>query len=285
MSTNLGRGYPSIGSKRGEEMTQSSEKYWADGYVVLEQPLQESLVAELGTAAEREVRLSGERVIREDSGESVRAVYGSHRFETVVQDICREPYILDFVTEIIGEPVYVYQTKINSKFADSGDGWPWHTDIVYWSEMDGVPRDDLVNVVVFLDDVREDSGPIEFFVGSHARRGFGLSDDSNAKDHDDWQRDQTTDLRFKFNSSDLASLLNEFSDPKPALGPSGTVLVFHPSIIHGSRQNTGGNPRRILIVTFNAVTNRPAANKKRPWFLCEDNFAPVTSGRHSEPLA
>jgi ectoine hydroxylase len=59
-------------------------------------------------------------------------------------------------------------------------------------------------------------------------------------------------------------------------GAAGDVLLFHPSVIHGSNSNISPFSRRAIILTYNAVSNAPPeAQIWRPDFLVSRNSSPI----------
>jgi ectoine hydroxylase len=63
-------------------------------------------------------------------------------------------------------------------------------------------------------------------------------------------------------------------------GPKGSVLFFHPNIVHGSVSNISPRARRIVIITYNATTNAARASN-RPEFLISRNNEALTHLRSS----
>jgi len=54
------------------------------------------------------------------------------------------------------------------------------------------------------------------------------------------------------------------------------VLLFHGNVVHGSASNMSPFPRKMLLVTFNAVSNAlPPADSPRPAFLASRDFTPI----------
>jgi len=51
-------------------------------------------------------------------------------------------------------------------------------------------------------------------------------------------------------------------------GRSGSVLFFHPNVVHGSGNNMSPFNRTLILVTYNSTTNVPHfPEKRRPEFL------------------
>ncbi|MCO4760629.1 MAG: phytanoyl-CoA dioxygenase family protein [Myxococcales bacterium] len=116
--------------------------------------------------------------------------------------------------------------------------FPWHQDCVHrrygtemWTDVDG--DGSFAQLVLAVDPVSADNGPLSFVPGSH--RGGPRKPDSNGT---------------------LESI-----DPNTAISPAlepGDVVVFGPYMIHGSGPNTSTGPRRVLINGFAS----PGANRR-----------------------
>ncbi len=219
---------------------------------------------------------------------TVRSVYGVHQTEPVIAELARLPRLLHAVEQILGDGVYVHQSKINLKASFSGDQWEWHQDYVYWLQNDGIQRPDLVNVAVFLDDVTEFNGPLTFIRGSHAE-GLLAGTDADGmplgyEDAPAWVATLTADEKFQVKPEIIEKLAsrNGLVSPK---GPAGSVLFFHPNILHCSAPNISPFRRAVLIFVYNSVSNSPhAVPSPRPPFLSEPDviaLQPLQSGTHT----
>ena len=61
----------------------------------------------------------------------------------------RQRRLLVPVGQLLGDQIYVYQFKINSKPTFSGEGWSWHQDYSAWRIADGLPEPRLINIKDF----------------------------------------------------------------------------------------------------------------------------------------
>ena len=73
------------------------------------------------------------------------------------------------VQQLLGEPLYMHQFKINGKMAFEGDVWQWHQDYGTWRNDDLMPTERAMNVAIFLDAVNAFDGPLMFIPGGHKR--------------------------------------------------------------------------------------------------------------------
>jgi ectoine hydroxylase len=185
----------------------------------------------------------------------------------------RLPELLGAVTQLLGGDVYVHQSKVNLKASFGGDQWEWHQDFVYWLQADGIREPQLLNAAVFLDDVTEYNGPLTFIPGSHRDGTLAgtRSDDMPAgyEDAPAWVATLTANEQFRIRPEIIEDLArrNGLASPK---GPAGSVLLFHPNLLHSSGPNISPFRRAMLIYVYNRVSNRPApVANPRPSFLAD----------------
>lgn len=219
------------------------------------------------------------RRVLEKDGVTVRSVYGSHRHEPMFDELIRDPRLLAPAEQIVAADVYVHQFKINSKLAFGGDLWAWHQDFIFWEREDGIARPDLVTVALFLDEVNEFNGPLALIEGSHK---VGIIDvapaqtpPSQYEQLPDWISSLTTDIKYSVPPRKVAELSGKGRMIAPK-GPAGSVLLFHPNVVHGSTSNISPFDRAVVLVTYNSTANPPRADGKlRPDFLCSRDFSAV----------
>ncbi|MFE9912227.1 phytanoyl-CoA dioxygenase family protein [Streptomyces clavifer] len=237
--------------------------YQEQGFVVLRALFDAEEVESLRASFARDSRAPGPHRVREDGTDELRAVYASHQRQPEFASLIRSPRLLGPARQLVGPEVYMYQFKINSKPAFSGGGWSWHQDFIAWHAADNLPEPRLLNVALFLDDATEHNGPVIFLPGSH-RRGAGgapspgepaLSGEHVDPDEISLGRDEMRELVARHGM-------------ESAKGPAGSVVLFHPEIVHGSATNMSPLPRRLLIATYNDVRNQPRPTKRvRPEYL------------------
>jgi ectoine hydroxylase len=240
--------------------------YQQEGLLVLPALFDRSEVAALQAAFERDARIPGEHRITEGEGSEVRAVYASHTRQAEYRALTRSARLLRPAQQLLGPDVYLYQFKINAKPAFGGDSWSWHQDYVAWRIADNIPGPDLINVVIFLDDVNEFNGPIIFVPGSHTD---GLARDDMRGDHRSDQHLDPDDIALS--AADMAGLVDRHGMLSPK-GPAGTAVFFHPEIVHGSAGNISPFPRRLIIATYNQPANapRPSGEPRPEYLVCRD---------------
>jgi ectoine hydroxylase-related dioxygenase (phytanoyl-CoA dioxygenase family) len=228
---------------------------------------------------------SPRRVVEKD-GHTVRSVYGSHMDNPVFRHLVRDNRLLGPSRQLLKDEAYVYQFKINAKAAFGGDVWEWHQDYIFWLKEDGMPSARAANVTVFLDDVTELNGPLFLVPGSHR---LGVIDPSeNGVDVNNaalqqaaytsspsWISNLTADLKYSLNQRMMAELIRQYGTVAPK-GMAGSVLFFHPNVVHGSGNNISPFSRALALITYNSTSNAPQfPGKKRPEFLASSDNTPL----------
>jgi ectoine hydroxylase len=243
-----------------------TETYRRDGFLVLPELFTPTEVAVLLAAFERDARVPGDHRITEPSSDDVRAVYASHLRQPEFDHLIRSRRILGPALDLLGPSLYLYQMKINAKPAFGGGGWAWHQDYIAWKIADNIAGPDLINVVVFLDEVNEFNGPIVVVPGSHTAGLWRADRNDHPKSS---QHVDPDDIALA--PADMTRLVAGRGLAAPKGGP-GSVMFFHPELVHGSAVNMSPSPRRIAIITYNETDNvpRPIGPPRPEHLVCRD---------------
>ena len=154
-----------------------------------------------------------------------------------LSEVSADERLLAPMRAAMGDEPVLMEEKLNYKqplpdriegFKMSGrlsDGWGMHSDWAYYKAQDYPPS--IISSAISLDDCTEESGPLRVWPGSHQEHlphrqkpGGGLSVEPGLIDPD--------------GGVDL-------------LVPAGTVMLFSSMLIHNSRPNRSGKPRRLMI--------------------------------------
>ncbi|WP_165945188.1 phytanoyl-CoA dioxygenase family protein [Micromonospora sp. KC723] len=257
--------------------------YHRNGFLLLPADyLPVGVLDRLRAAAPGVLAQDGPQRVLERDGVTVRSVYGPHRSDPVVAEVSRSASLAGAAGQLLGDEVYVHQSKINLKAAFAGDQWEWHQDYINWRDRDGIPSPDLVNVTVFLDEVNDFNGPLTFIPGSH-RHGLldgSYTDDMPAgyEDAPGWMATLTATEKFQLDRAVIRRLARE-SGLFSATGPAGSVLMFHPNLLHASSPNMSPFDRAVLLLVYNGVRNAPRpVDAPRPSFLADRDVTPIPLG-------
>lgn len=203
-------------------------------------------------------------VIEQASG-VVRTAMGLHLRDELYGRLVRHPRLVGPAMQVLDEPVYVQQAKVNVKAAFSGEIWQWHYDFATHKEEDGVERPLALNLHVFLDDVTEFNGPLYFIPGSHKFGEHGARLDDETTSYPLWVCDQKL-VREQVQANGLVA----------AKGARGTMLIFHDTLVHGSPNNMSPWDRAIFSLIVNPVSNA-CRNQSRPDYKHHRDLTPIES--------
>lgn len=254
------------------------ERYNDQGYLLLSpSTLESDVCAAVGASVDRILQTEGPECVHESDGETVRSVYGVHRTSVPVHRLAQSPEMIAAVTQLLGESSYIHQSKVNVKAALAGEQWGWHQDFIYWFTDDHLPRPDLVNVAVFLDEVTHLNGPLTFVPGSHKNGVLSgdWNDDipSSYADDPSWIKTLTSKEHFEVPVETIREQVQTHGFVAPT-GPAGSILLFHPNLLHCSPANLSPFRRAMLILAYNAKSNlEPNRPSTRPWFLADTGQA------------
>ena len=202
--------------------------------------------------------------IREKDGGVVRTAMGLHQRNTIFNKLSRHPRLVIPSRQLLGNALYIQQTKVNVKAAFKGESWQWHYDFATHHRDDGVPQPLALNVHLFLDEVNEFNGPLYFIPGSHKHGPVDTFHDISSTSYPLWVVREET----------VSKLVSDFGIAS-ATGPAGTVLIFGDLMIHGSPSNMSPWDRSIYSLILNPITN--AQTKfSRPEYKHHTDFTTVT---------
>ena len=240
--------------------------YHRDGFLVQSRLLSISAVDNLLNRISQFEQQSLPGHVLEQHGKSYRAFHGCHLYDEDFDALTRLPEMLVPARQILKDDVYIHQLKVNLKQAFSGEMWPWHQDYIYWRNEDQIPTDAIVSVMIFLDDITEFNGPLFFIPGSHLA---GCIDSPKSTESPaGWEGNVSASLTYQVAHAQVQQLVEQgglFS----VTGKKGTAVWFHGNLVHASQANISPHSRRLVILTYNAISNTPISSDhpQRPAFL------------------
>lgn len=202
-------------------------------------------------------------IVREKGSDAVRSSFAAHTYSEPFARLARHPRLVEPVSQLFGEDVYMHQFKINGKQAFDGQVWQWHQDYGTWQRDDGMPEPRAMNVAVFLDEVNEFNGPLLFIPGSHREGVVAAGHDLGTTSYPLWTLDDAKVSELVARGGMVA--------PK---GPPGSMLIFHGCLVHGSASNMSPWNRVIVYLSLCAVSNH-ITRFTRPAYIAHRNFAPI----------
>jgi len=268
----------------GAELPAKLERYAKDGFLFLPELFPaaetESLLAEAERLRAESLASPTAEIIREGGDGDVRSIFAIHRTSKTYAEITRDPRLLDLVTTILGDDVYVHQSRINYKPAFCGREFFWHSDFETWHAEDGMPRMRAVSVSISLTPSYATNGPLMLIPGSQDT--FVSCVGETPEDHY-----KKSLVKQVYGTPDIECITKMAirRGIKSPTGGAGSVVLFDCNTMHGSNGNITPFPRTNLFIVYNAVSNqlvKPfAANKPRPEFIAAREHIEILPKRKS----
>lgn len=147
------------------------------------------------------------------------------------------------VVDLIGPDVRYHHGKFNSKLPKTSTVVKWHQDFTYEPHS----NDDTITVLVFIDDVTLENGPLQLAPGSHKGELHSL-----------WHNGVFTGAV----SDDLA---NQFqAQAIPCIGKAGSACLMHGRVAHASSSNQSDAARTLFIYCLTAADAVPLSPNPLP---------------------
>jgi ectoine hydroxylase len=207
-----------------------------------------------------------EDLVTEPGTDAVRTVFRLDDHSDVFARLARDARLADTARFLLGDEVYLHQSRLNYKPGFTGKEFYWHSDFETWHAEDGMPRMRAVSASVLLTDNSALNGPLMLIPGSH-RHFIACKGETPEDNHKSSLKRQEIGVP----SSAILERLAEESGLDAATGPAGTVIFFECNTLHASNGNVTPFPRSNAFFVYNAVSNAVqapfAAPKPRPAFL------------------
>lgn len=249
------------------------DAYDRDGYLMLPGLLAPHEVAAMKAELQRLQGVDTDHLVRERVGQVAKTIYRVHEADGPTASkpfhaAARAPRLLAPAQQLLrDEALYVYHSKCNLKTAVDGSVWAWHQDYGTWRR-DGVPEARLTTALLMLDEPSEMGGCLYFIPGSH--RVGNLEP----------EYDESTGYKFfVVPKPTLLEIMRRSPAPVAITGAPGTVVFFHPHLLHASGHNLSQHDRWQVYLVYNPVANRPHdVPSPRPDYVRSTNVAPLALG-------
>jgi len=238
-----------------------------------------ALVAELQRLRTAPEGIDPETLIIEPDGRELRSIFAIHEQSAVFARLARDERLVSIARYLLGDDVYIHQSRLNYKPGFFGREFYWHSDFETWHVEDGMPRMRALSMSIALTPNTEYNGPLLLIPGSHRCyvRCVGETPDDHYKQ---------SLRRQEYGVPDPKSLQRLFEEGgiQSTPGSAGKIVLFDCNTMHGSNSNISPLPRSNVFLVYNAVSNRlvtPFGGKPaRPEFI-----ATRASFRKIEPVA
>ncbi len=195
-----------------------------------------------------------ETLILEPDGRELRSIFQVHEQSTLLGQLARDHRLVMIAQQLLGDEVYIHQSRMNYKPGLFGKEFYWHSDFETWHVEDGMPRMRALSMSIALAPNTPFNGPLMLMPGSHRRyvRCVGETPADHYKQSLRKQEYGVPDPRS------LAQLYADFGIATPT-GPAGRIVVFDCNAMHGSNSNISPMPRTNIFLVYNSVGNRLVA--------------------------
>jgi ectoine hydroxylase-related dioxygenase (phytanoyl-CoA dioxygenase family) len=176
---------------------------------------------------------------RDAEGRSTRIALWNRAGDSVYGLAARSRRMADTAAQLLGGPVYHYQSKLTAKEPEVGGAWEWHQDYGYWYHT-GCLRPDMLSVMIGLDRATRENGCLQIATGSHKLGRIDHTPLSPTQNEVDPRR--------------MPHILERCPIEYCELAP-GDALFFHCNAIHRSDANTSQQRRWTLLICYNRTDN------------------------------
>jgi hypothetical protein len=217
-------------------------RHWAEtGYVILPGLIPESLLDTAWQAYERAVERGVITHAPESAGEGdllPGRFLNPHKRVRPFCRVAKHVGLMDWLRLLLGHPARLLQTIASHK----GSQQSAHSDSIH---MTTYPLGYLAAAWIAFEDIRTDSGPLEFYPGSH-RLPYVFSRDVQIS-VEDMKNEGYAAYRARYEPFVQRLIVEHGLRPKYFEARKGDVLIWHANLLHG------GSPRRDLRLTRKAL--------------------------------
>ncbi len=228
-------------------------RYERDGFLILRDLFTAAEIAALQRELQQLrddplLRRREEAITEPDSGE-LRSIFRVHALSALFGRLVRDPRLLRVARHLLGDEVYVHQSRLNYKPGFRGREFYWHSDFETWHVEDGMPRMRALSISIALTDNSEQNGPLLLIPGSH--RHYVACGGVTPENHY-----RKSLRRQEYGVPDDASLARlAKAGIVSAAVPAGSAILFDCNTMHGSNSNITPLPRSNVFFCYNAVSN------------------------------
>jgi ectoine hydroxylase-related dioxygenase (phytanoyl-CoA dioxygenase family) len=233
------------------------EDFERDGYLIVRSFLTGPQVAALQDAVANDTALRNRAYeVGDGGGTAIELALWNEPGDDSLGALARNERLVGAAAQLLGDEVYHYHTKLNSKRPGGGGTWVWHQDYGYWYE-NSCLFPEMLSVGVPLTPQTTDSGCLELLRGSHraGRIEHGRIGGQAGAD------------------PERVALLAERLEQVSFLAEPGDVLFFHCNTLHRSSPNRSTGPRDLLLVAYNTRRNDPPVPHHHPQYAPIDVLA------------
>ena len=233
------------------------------------------LLEELERLAHDEKTKKQDYVILEPESGEVRSIFEIHKNNQIFKSLSMDKRIVNVVRQLLGDDVYITQSRINRKPGFEGKEFYWHSDFETWHAEDGMPRMRAISCSINLTENFEFNGPLMVIPGSH-KTYVSCGGQTPDNHYEKSLKKQEIGTPDKENLEKMAKQNGIVSSK----GPAGSALFFDCNIMHGSGGNITPFPRSNVFFVYNSIQNqlvKPFSSKMpRPNYIASREPQSIT---------
>jgi ectoine hydroxylase len=221
--------------------------------------------------------VDAQTLIREPGSNELRSIFRIHEQSPLIARLARDARLVSIARYLLGDEVYIHQSRLNYKPGFFGKEFYWHSDFETWHIEDGMPRMRALSMSIALTENTPFNGPLMVIPGSHRKyiRCVGETPDEHYKQSlrkQEYGVPDPTSLSTLFDAGGIAT----------TTGAAGKITLFDCNAMHGSNSNISPLPRSNVFLVYNSFANRllaPYSGKApRPEFIAaRRNVRPIES--------
>jgi len=191
-------------------------------------------------------------IIIESDNQTPRSLVNPHIKSEIFRNLLKHPTICTYVDEILGASTYLFQFGINMKEAFTGDKWFWHRDYPTYKLEDNIPTSNMLNILIFLDDINYENAALMYIPYSHKEPYKKTKLTNQGTSHS---------LRYE-DTKEVTRLVNIYGI-KHTKGKAGDIFLLDVNTIHASNSNISPRRRRVITLTYNIISNKATSPSRR----------------------
>ncbi|REH40275.1 ectoine hydroxylase [Paraperlucidibaca baekdonensis] len=236
---------------------EAEARYIEQGFLVVPDVLSADEIAELNAAMAtlRDELTSSDSalVLREPGSDDMLSFLDLPSASPLFARLARHPKLLAFARYVLGSEVYLHQSRLNYRAADTQEEFYWHSDFETWHTEDGMPAMRALSCSVLLTDNLAEHAPKLLIPGSH-KTYVGCVDPASCPVTEDEAAHESHTMGQP--SPEILSLLtHQAGDVTSATGLAGSVVFFDSNIQHRSADEPSEHSRANAFLVYNSVDN------------------------------
>jgi len=235
---------PLVNKNENKIVSVDANQFWRDGYLTAPSVLTPEQIVQMRAESDRLLSLHMENPERykhriqweknyldneymAGMEKVIRKLEPISDLSSIFAELAHDEKIVKPVATIFGEPVELFEDKLNYKLP-GGSPYAWHQD---WSCCWRAHTDELITCFIYLDDADEVNGCLQVVPGSHiGKKIYPFKEGGHFEiDPDYIDKDKIIPVPLK----------------------AGEMIFFDSYLLHYSDLNRSNAPRRAIIYTYN----------------------------------